>query len=359
MAIRTRKGKKISFLVYWRNPFTQKIESKSFDCKQEAEKHNALIQYRLRYERESFRPTDTPIVEEVVVNTLESVFYQYLRDRKLTPENLYNTLKATQAMIEKYGDLEIENVDISALQGMQQICIEAGNKGTSIRRKIGIIKATLGWAARHGLLAQLPVYPEIPKCETTRYIPPTPEEISRIYEASPVHLRRVVILGFMLGIRVGPSELMRIKWSDVNFDTGYVRVQNAKKGNTDPWRDVHIKETLLPLFKRWHDEDCAKGMEYIVHYNGKPIRSVKRSWKKTLEKIGFTRHIRPYDLRHGFATEAIAAGGDYGSVGAIMGHKDLVTVLKHYQHVTNPHKATIIENMPQPNLDMTCMTKTV
>lgn len=359
MAIRVRKGRKNPFLVYWRNPFTKKIESQSFATKEEAEKHNALTQYRLRYERDFFIPEVTPVEEAQAPDTLESVFYQYLRERNFSQNNLYITLKSSQAIIGKYGDMEVGDIDLKVLQDMQNLCLEAGNKGSTVRRKMAIFKAMLGWARRKGIINQLPVFPEIPKSEASRYVPPSPEEISRIYDAAPPHLQRIIILGFMLGIRVGPCELMRLKWTDVNFEGSYIRVKNANKGNQDPWREVPIKEALIPLFKQWHEQDKNLGLEYLVHFKGKPVHSIKRSWKATLEKAGISRHIRPYDLRHGFATEAIAAGGDYGTVAAIMGHKSPVMVLRHYQHVKDARKKSVIENLPQPKLKIPCMTKDV
>lgn len=60
------------------------------------------------------------------------------------------------------------------------------------------------------------------------------------------------------------------------------------------------------------------------------------------------RHIRPYDLRHAFATEAIRAGTDYGTVAQLMGHSSPVMVMRHYQHVRNDQKTAAIEAIPTP-----------
>ncbi|MBQ7584833.1 MAG: tyrosine-type recombinase/integrase [Desulfovibrionaceae bacterium] len=44
------------------------------------------------------------------------------------------------------------------------------------------------------------------------------------------------------------------------------------------------------------------------------------------------RRIRPYDLRHTFATELIAAGTDIGTVAKLMGHSSPTMLLNHYQY---------------------------
>lgn len=313
MAIRQRDGRKKPFLVYWRNPFTQKIESKSVATRAEAEKLNAYVQYQLKYERDNFQPVEPePQPPEPVANTLESVFYLYLRDRNFAKENLAKTLQGAKAIMERYGDTEIEKVDMKLLLEMQKNFILAGNKGATVHRKMGIIKATLHWAHRNGFIENIPVFPVSPKSEAARNVPPSPEEVSRLYKVSPTHLKRVLILGFMFGMRVGPCELLRLKWDDINLTHAVIRIPNAKKGIGEPWREVPIKTGLLPLFQKWKEEDCQAGAIYVIHYRGRPIKSIRTSWKRALAQAGITRYIRPYDLRHSFATEALSAGADYG-----------------------------------------------
>lgn len=60
------------------------------------------------------------------------------------------------------------------------------------------------------------------------------------------------------------------------------------------------------------------------------------------------RRIRPYDLRHAFVTEAIAAGVDIGTVGKLVGHANLTMILKHYQHVLSSQKRAAVEAIPEP-----------
>lgn len=349
MAIRIREGRNKPFQVYWRNPMTEKLESKSFAKKEEAEKFDALTKYQLKYERDEFRPEDLT-QPEPEIQTLESILYLYLRDRKLKKENLERCLFAIQGILDKYGDTEIEKVDKQLLVEMQKASIVAGNKGSTVQRKVGIIKAALNWAHRNGFIQSLPVFPASPKSEPARYIPPTQEEIGKIYKAASPHLQRVILLGFMFGLRVGPCELLKLKWSDVDLPGAVIRVPNAQKGIGVPWREVPIPSNLNQFFTKWRQEDEGLGIEYVVHYNGKPVKHVKTSWQRALKKAGIARHIRPYDLRHAFATEAIASGADYGTVASLMGHKSPVMVMRHYQHVKNQQKVKTMEKLVQPEL---------
>ncbi len=90
----------------------------------------------------------------------------------------------------------------------------------------------------------------------------------------------------------------------------------------------------------------------------KPVRQIRHAWNMALERAGVTRHIRPYDLRHSFATGAIAAEADYGTVAALMGHKSPLMVLRHYQHVRNDQKKSVMKIFhSQLWYDQGCMTK--
>lgn len=345
MAIRERIGRKKPFVVYWVNPATKKMESKSFETRAEAEKQNAFIKYQLKYEKEEFKPVESE-PETKSPTSLEAILYLYLQARNFTLGNLERTLLAIKPILAKYGETEIDQVDKKLLLEIQKNWILTGNKGTTVKRKIGIFKAMLNWAYRNSLIEAVPIFPEMPKCENERFVPPSPEEVSKIYNAALPHIKRVIVLGFVFGLRVGPCEMLKLRWSDINFEQGVIRVPNAKKGNSDPWREIPIKSSVLEQLRQWHSEDMQENCEFVVNYKGKQVKQIRTGWLGALRRAGIDRHIRPYDLRHAFATEAIASGADYGTVAALMGHKSPMMVLRHYQHVKTKQKALVIENMP-------------
>lgn len=336
MAIRVQKGRKRPFFVYWTNPFTGRRESKSCETEEEAKKLDAFVKYQLQYERESFR-REASAPPNQIVQTLESVLYFYLKERKFAVENLRKLLFATSALLEQYGAIPISQIDTATLQQMQNGLDAAGNKASTIRRKMGIIRTALRWAQRAGMIESVPLFPIMPKVQHARYVPPTPDEIATIFHAAPDHLQRVIVLGYYVGMRVGECELLRLTWQDVDIEGGLIRVPNAHKGNAEPWREVPIQEQIAPLLQHWRDVDAIMGITQVVHYRGRPVRTIKKAWSAALRRAGITRHIRPYDLRHGFATQIIAGGADVGTVAALMGHTSPVMVLKHYQHVLNAH----------------------
>jgi integrase len=74
-------------------------------------------------------------------------------------------------------------------------------------------------------------------------------------------------------------------------------------------------------------------------------------WYTALKKSGIKRRIRPYDLRHAFATEAIAAGVDVGTVAQLIGAR-LKMLLEHYQHVADKQKRAAVGALPDIPMTM-------
>ena len=134
------------------------------------------------------------------------------------------------------------------------------------------------------------------------------------------------------GARIGPSELFRLRWSDVDVGTGVIRMPNAHKGAGEESRDVPIRDDVLGLLRRWHEEDRQTGCAYVIAYKGRPVRSISSGWHNALRRAGIARRIRPYDLRHAFASLALVYGADIKCVAETMGHKNITMLLSVYQH---------------------------
>ena len=118
--------------------------------------------------------------------------------------------------------------------------------------------------------------------------------------------------------------------------------------------------TCDPLFRAWKEHDAAMGLDYVITYKEKPVSRIKNAWAATLRRAGITRKIRPYDLRHAFATDAIANGADMGTVAKLMGHADLDMVFRHYQHVATAQKRQAVESLPELDVSaLSCATRHV
>jgi integrase len=343
MAIRFRDGRKAPWIVYWKNPHTGKTEEEAYATEQEARKENSLIKHRLKFERDTFRREEIP--SPPATDTLEACYFLYLQEKKFSKTSLTWSLDSMKPILSVIGDMGIADISRADIVRAKTYLESTGIKPVTVRGKMSVLRTVLRWCADKGIIEQCPHFPKLPPPHYEHFIPPTPEELAALCAAAQHHILRVILLGAQLGVRVGPCELLKMTWGDIDLIRGTARIQAAKKRPSQPWREVPIRDSLLTLMRSWHKSDTGSGTEHIIHYRGQPVGSIQTAWAATLRRAGITRRIRPYDLRHAFATEAIAAGVDVGTVAQLMGH-DPKMLLEHYQHVADKQKRAAVEALP-------------
>ena len=103
---------------------------------------------------------------------------------------------------------------------------------------------------------------------------------------------------------------------------------------------------MLGLLRRWHEEDRQAGCAYVIAYKGRPVRSISSGWHNALRRAGIARRIRPYDLRHAFASLALVYGADIKCVAETMGHKNITMLLSVYQHTLFEQRRRAVNAAP-------------
>ena len=346
MAIRERKGRASPWQCYWNNPVTGKRECANFATRQEAEKHDSLIKHRIRFDRESFKKEAEEKDQQEHATTLESCYLAYLKEKNFTRESLSWQLGAMRYPLQKIGGLPVSEISRQHLEELKAEMMAMPVKPASTRGRLSVLRTVLRWCVAQGFMEPVE-FPKLPPAQYERFIPPTPEELAAIMAVAAPHIVRIVVLGAQCGVRVGPSEMFRLTWNDVDLQQGLLRVHGAKKNLNAPWREIPIRESLIPVFRQWRQEDEKIGATYLVHHRGIPVQNVKTAWFATLRRAGITRRIRPYDLRHAFATELIAGGVDIGTVAKLMGHSSPTMLLTHYQYVMDGQKRAAVEALPE------------
>ena len=172
-----------------------------------------------------------------------------------------------------------------------------------------------------------------PKPKARRVMPPTLAEARRMRAVAAYHVARVITLGMMAGPRIGPSELFKLRWEDVDLDAGIIRMPNAKKGAHAESRLVPVRDDVLPDMRRWMEEDAKLGCPWVIHWQGKKVSCIGHAWHSARKAAGISRVITPYSLRHAFPTNALEYDADIKAVAEIMGHSDPSMLLKTYQHI--------------------------
>lgn len=140
---------------------------------------------------------------------------------------------------------------------------------------------------------------------------------------------------YSCGLRV--SELVNLKFADLYFDEGFIRV--IGKGN---------KERLVPVSPSVEKEinlytkhirafqEIQPGNEQVVFLNRRGAKLTRvmifTIIKQLAEQIQLTKVISPHTFRHSFATHLIEGGANLRAVQEMLGHESITTT-EIYTHL--------------------------
>jgi integrase len=149
-----------------------------------------------------------------------------------------------------------------------------------------------------------------------------------------------IMLAASTGLR--RSEIVRLRWADVDLDTAVLRVRSGKTPHarrtvalavsTAAALRRHRKdqaERRLLLGEAWQDEDLV-----VDCGDGGPVHpdSVSHAFAEIAKNVGLG-DVRLHDLRHGFACVLLKAGVNVKVVSEALGHARSSFTLDVYAHV--------------------------
>lgn len=168
------------------------------------------------------------------------------------------------------------------------------------------------------------------------------------------HIARFILIGCYTGTRAGAiasaSKTRAPGKSYVDLDRGlYYRKPIGKKATKKRQPPAPIPPRLLAHMRRWVRLGIAK--EHFVEWNGKPVLSVKKGFRKTisLTEIDLSAgNVTPHTLRHTAATWLMQQGTDRWVAAGYLGMS--VEVLDRvYGHHHPDFQAEAVENITKRN----------
>jgi integrase len=340
MSVKKRPDRNL-WRVSWREPSTNKVCSKCFATEAEA----VAYDYRIKALKAEKSPVLDPSTCGVTFAELALKFYSTRAGQMAAHTVESDVFNLRSHIIPTLGAIQADKLTRQDFDKLAEVFRARGNKQNTIRRKFVIVKAVLAWAVEHEYIKDNPAKGyRVSAGEDAVIMPPTRQEIEAILAHADGYLLRAILLTFHFGLRPGASELLRLRWIDVDLADGVARVMSAKKGG-GKWREIPIPPHLVTIMAHWHAEDGGSG--YIIHHpTGRSLGRVLEAWIEAKRKAGITRRIRMYDLRHAFATIALGAGADLKSVSEIMGHASPSLTLKTYQHALSKNKRHAVNLLP-------------
>ena len=284
----------------------------------------------------------------------EGIYRNYIKDSELGKIKLKD-LRATH--IQRYYNKLQNTKPISTI------------KGINTR-----LKPCLGEAEKQGYIQKnYCKMVTLPKDNNKKIIQVlSQQEQKQFIEAIKGHkLEMLFLVALGTGLRLG--ELLGLKWSDIDFNTGVLTVnrtlsrvknqttnkyevieQSPKTKNSN--RTIPIPNDILNKLKEHkkiqNKQRLLVGEGYINNNYvfaddiGKPIDDKKpgRNLKSTLAKLSI-EPIKFHALRHTYATRLFEANVPPKTVQVLMGHYDISITMDIYTHVMEDAKLEAVEKL--------------
>ena len=223
-------------------------------------------------------------------------------------------------------------------------------KSSSVNRKISSLKTFFNFLLKKKLIEVNPFADQImPKKPTSLPKSISEDDVVKLLDApkedSLIGLRDRAMLELLYASGVRISELVNIKFSDLDLDRNIIKVfGKGSKERLVPFGEDAAQWISAYIDERKKNKDLAS-IKYIFLNNRGTKISRHAFWHRLKEyclEIGLKQDISPHTLRHAFATHLLNRGADLRSVQVLLGHSDLSTT-QIYTHIAKQRLSELVK----------------
>ena len=128
------------------------------------------------------------------------------------------------------------------------------------------------------------------------------------------YLYCIVLFGITTGAR--KSEILNLRWDDINFDTRIAHIRDSKNGHP---RYVCLVDSVIHELKRLQAaRDTTKPLVFASKTAFGKV-DIKKAWQSTLRRAGIEGFVF-HGLRHHFCTKGVDAGASGLQLRSQLGH---------------------------------------
>jgi len=263
---------------------------------------------------------------------------------RLAPKTLYLYRQYCNNHIKPHlGQMRLTDIEPRHIQSLYSELLKDGVGKRMVEVVHIVLNSSLKQAVKWQLIRQNPVaYATPPKAERKKVNALKPHEIPLLMTAakgSPIE--NLIFIALATGMRKG--ELLALKWSDIDLDSGVINVQRALvriNGETvikSPkskyaTRPVSVDPIALETLRAMKVNSRSEFV--FVRKNGLPMdpSTVTHKFKTIAKAAGFSE-LRFHDLRHTHASLLLARKVHPKVVQERLGHSSIAITMDIYSHL--------------------------
>ncbi len=249
------------------------------------------------------------------------------------------------------NELDIKEVTHRSTRAYLSYLDEKSYARTSINRRLSAIRSFYKWMVIDGDIDDDPVAtvkgPKQPKSLPRRISDSDIAKLLSIWrENDPESVRNTAILELLYATGARISEVANLGIKDIDLQQSQIKVFG--KGSKE--RIIPIYPAAVSAIKKYIEQarpvlaqrssrgSRGQSRTLFLSNRGNPMSSdsIRKMFKKSLERAGLDINLHPHDMRHSFATDLVEGGADLRTVQELLGHSSLSTT-QVYTHLSASH----------------------
>ncbi|RZD14009.1 MAG: site-specific integrase [Candidatus Acidulodesulfobacterium ferriphilum] len=280
---------------------------------------------------------DLPVLKKTVVN-FTTAWDRYIKADSSSSSNIKNKKYLSIHFLSVFKNKDIKDITVSDIENYRlQRKVETENlpKNTdkkesqisfrTVNREISILHHFFEYCIKNGMVDKNPAAGHKKLREGKRDIYLSKEEQERLIAVASPHVKLFIGFSTLTGFR--KSDVLGLKWDDVNLEDKVIRVWINK---TREWKIYPLSTAATNVLK-----NIKKDCEYVFSYKGKRLNDIKRSFKTSVRRAGLSgkEGLTPHACRHIFVTRLTEAGVESKFIRDAAGHMS-EKMSERYKHLS-------------------------
>lgn len=289
-------------------------------------------------------------------------FINYLEFEKKASPHTVEAYRRDLGQFEEFAALSFGLGDITEaahpeLRAWVIDLVDNGLSTTSVNRKIATLRSYYKFLLRSRVISKDPTY-KLKGLKNPKKLPEFVQEQAiesvlneSVYEPTFEGQRDKMVMEFLYLTGVRLSELIRLKWSDINLIEDSVKVLGKRKKERIIPITKGLKQNILSYKKVFEERFSKVGQsEYFIVSNQRkqsyPMM-IFRIVRQYLDLFAQTSKRSPHVLRHTFATHLLNKGADLNAVKDLLGHANLAATQVYTHNSMEKLKAVFEQAHPK------------
>jgi integrase len=205
----------------------------------------------------------------------------------------------------------------------------ASESGQTQKHVLALLRRLVNYGMKKRLCAGLTFALETPSVDNTITENLSSDQLSALLkaldESNDIQASHIMLMALYTGMRKG--EILKLQWSDIDFDRGFIRIRNpkGKKSETIP---------LNSAARQILENHPSKGGYVFVSQSGGPFSEIRKRIAPIVKAANLPAGFRPlHGLRHVYASILASSGQvDMYTLQKLLTHKSSA-MTQRYAHL--------------------------